>query len=84
MPHHKSAKKRVRQSVKRHLRNRLHITRMRSLIKRLRSTEDKDSALVLLSETKSCLDRLASKGVIPANKASNYKSNLEKHVQALS
>jgi ribosomal protein S20 len=57
---------------------------MRTLIKRLHSTEDKNAAIALLSQTKSFLDRLASKGVIPANKASNYKSHLEKHVQALS
>jgi small subunit ribosomal protein S20 len=56
---------------------------MRSLIKRLTATEDPETAQALLNQTKAYLDRMAIKGVIPANKAANYKSRLEKRVQAL-
>jgi small subunit ribosomal protein S20 len=84
MPQHKSAKKRVRQNKKRRQRNRDHKTRVRTLMKKLRTTEDRERAEALLPEVKSGLDRLASKGLIHQNKAANYKSKLEKHVQRLS
>lgn len=83
MPQHKSAAKRVRQDAERRERNRVHRTRMRTLIKQLRQTTDKDAAEALLPKVKGTLDRLASKGLIHKNKAANYKSELEKHVNEL-
>ena len=83
MPQHKSAAKRARQDEERRERNRLQRTRMRTLIKNLRQTTDKEDAEALLPKVKGALDRLASKGLIHKNKAANYKSELEKHVNAL-
>jgi small subunit ribosomal protein S20 len=83
MPQHKSAAKRVRQSAKRREQNRLHRSRMRTLIKRLETTEDQEQANALLNDTKAYLDRLATKGIIHPNKAANYKSALEQRVNAL-
>ena len=83
MPQHKSAAKRVRQNEKRRTRNRYHRSRMRTMMKKLRQTEDKDQAQTLLQDTKAYLDRLATKGIIHKNKAANYKSKLEQHVNAL-
>ncbi|GIV58130.1 MAG: 30S ribosomal protein S20 [Bacteroidetes bacterium] len=83
MPQHKSAIKRVRQNEKRRARNRYHRARMRTLIKKLRASEDKSQAEMLLKEVKAYLDRLASRGLIHKNKAANYKSKLEKKVHAL-
>lgn len=83
MPQHTSAAKRVRQNEKRRARNRYHRSRMRTLIKKLRQTEDKDQAQALLDDTKAYLDRLATKGIIHKNKAANYKSKLEHHVNTL-
>lgn len=83
MPQHKSAIKRVRQNVKRRERNRYHRSRMRTLIKKLRTIEDKEQAEALLPKAKSYLDRLASKGIIHKNKAANYKSELEQRVHSL-
>ncbi|HMB90448.1 MAG TPA: 30S ribosomal protein S20 [Rhodothermales bacterium] len=83
MPQHKSAIKRVRQNAKRRERNRYHRSRMRTLIKQLRTIEDKEQAEALLPEAKSYLDRLASKGIIHKNKAANYKSELEQRVHSL-
>lgn len=57
---------------------------MRTMIKKLRQTTDKEQAASLLPEVKAYLDRLAAKGIIHKNKASNYKSELEKAVNALS
>ena len=83
MPQHKSAKKRVRQNDKRRLRNRYHRSRMRSMVKNMRSIQDKEQALALLNDAKAYLDRLAAKGIIHKNKAANYKSELEKRVSSL-
>jgi small subunit ribosomal protein S20 len=78
MPQHKSAEKRVRQTEKRRIRNRVHRSRMRTLIKNLRAEQDPARAAELLRTVKSYLDRLAAKGIIPKNKAANYKSALDK------
>lgn len=83
MPQHKSAVKRVRQNVKRRAQNRFHRTRVRTMMKRLRNTENQAEATELLNQTKAYLDRLASKGIMHANKAANYKSTLEKQVNNL-
>jgi len=83
MPQHKSAEKRVRQTARRREQNRLQRTRMRTLVKKLKQTEDKAAASALLKDVKAILDRLATKGLIHKNKAANYKSKLEKHVNAL-
>ncbi len=83
MPQHKSAAKRVRQNAKRRTRNRLHRSRMRTMMKKLSQTEDSDQAQQLLREVKAYLDRLATKRIIHKNKAANYKSELERHVNAL-
>ena len=83
MPQHKSAAKRVRQNARRREQNRYHRSRMRTLIKILRQTEDPAKARELLPEVKAYLDRLATKRIIHKNKAANYKSELERYVNAL-
>ena len=82
MPQHKSAEKRVRQAAKRRVRNRVHRSRMRTMIKKLQAEADQGRATELLNEVKAYLDRLATKGIIHPNKAANYKSALEKGVQS--
>jgi len=83
MPQHKSAKKRMRQNEKRRERNKAQKTRVRSKMKKLRSLDDPEAARELLNDVKGDLDRLASKNIIHKNKAANYKSKLEKHVDGL-
>jgi small subunit ribosomal protein S20 len=83
MPQHQSAKKRVRQNKVRRERNRRQRARVRTMMKKLRATEEKEAAAALLPDVKSALDRLAAKGIIHQNKAANYKSKLERHVNAL-
>lgn len=83
MPQHKSAAKRVRQNAKRRELNRTHRSRLRTMIKNLEETEEKDQAEALLNDVKAYVDRLATKGIIHKNKAAHYKSKLEKHVNAL-
>ena len=56
---------------------------MRTLIKKLRATDDAEQAVAQLNEVKAYLDRLATKGIIHKNKAANLKSQLDKKVNAL-
>ena len=83
MPQHKSAAKRVRQNARRRTRNRYHRSQVRTMMKKLRQTEDPAQAQDLLREVKAYLDRLATKRIIHKNKAANYKSELERHVNVL-
>ena len=83
MPQHKSAAKRVRQTESRRVRNKLHTSRVRTLIKKLRHTTDPAEAKPLLGKVKAYLDRMATRGIIHKNKAANYKSDLDKYVNGL-
>jgi len=73
----------MRQNEKRRKRNKAQKSRVRTKMNQLRELEDKDAARELLNDVKGDLDRLASKNIIHKNKAANYKSKLEKHVDAL-
>jgi len=53
------------------------------MIKKLRASEDAAAASALLIDVKAFLDRMSAKGIIHQNKAANYKSQLEKHVNTL-
>ncbi|HEX9659658.1 MAG TPA: 30S ribosomal protein S20 [Rhodothermales bacterium] len=83
MPQHKSAEKRVRQTERRRERNRYHLSRMRTMVKRLSSVTDPEEAQKLLNDTKSYLDKLAGKGILKAGKVANTKSRLERRVKSL-
>ena len=84
MPQHKSAAKRVRQNEVQRSRNRVQRSTMRTKIKNVQSSTDKEEAVALLNDVKSTLDRLVGKNIIKRNQAANYKSSLEKSVNALS
>ncbi|MFO8232593.1 MAG: 30S ribosomal protein S20, partial [Longimonas sp.] len=79
----KSAKKRLRQDQKKRTRNRSQKRKVRTLVQKLKSTEDAEAAAELLPEVKRGLDRLATKNLIHKNKAANRKSKLEKYVNSL-
>ncbi len=83
MPQHKSAAKRVRQNRRRRERNRMHRSKMRTLVKKVRMEKNPEIAQQLLNEVKSYIDSLVNKGVIHANKAARYKSRLERRVKSL-
>ena len=84
MAHNKSAKKRIRQNATRRLRNRYKKTSMRTYVKRLRATTDKDEAQELLPKVVSMIDKVAKVNIIHKNNASNLKSKLTRHVNSLS
>jgi small subunit ribosomal protein S20 len=83
MAHHLSAKKRIRQTESKRVRNKYYARTTRAAVKKLRETTDKEAATEQYSEVVSMLDRLAKRSVIHRNKASNLKSKLSKHVNSL-
>ena len=79
MATHKSALKRARQNVKRRDRNRQLRSGFRTEIKKFRSMIDEkklDDAQGYLATIHKVIDRACTKGVLPKNTASRYKSNL--------
>ena len=86
MPNLPSAKKRMRQNVKRRKRNQLFRTRARSYIKLARvalDSGDTEAASEAIRDAVSQLDRAASKGVIHRKNASRRKSRLMKRLAEL-
>ena len=83
MANHKATKKDVRQSAKRRERNRYYGKTTRNAIRDLKTVSDKDTAGKELPEVISMIDKLAKRGVIHKNKASNLKSKLTKRLKTL-
>jgi small subunit ribosomal protein S20 len=81
--HHLSAKKRIRQNVKRRARNMHWKSTLRTSVKGLRaalSEGDAAKAAELLPATVALINKVASKGVIHKNTASRYVSRLSRAV----
>ena len=83
MANHKATKKDMRQSAKRRERNRYYGKTTRNAIRDLKTVEERAAAGKDLPEVISMIDRLAKRGVIHKNKASNLKSKLTKRVNAM-
>lgn len=84
MPQHKSAIKRMRQNKKRNAHNNGRRSRMRTLVKKVMNSSDKEQAQKDLKEAVSFIDRLAVKNIIHPNRAARKKSQLTTHVNNLS
>jgi small subunit ribosomal protein S20 len=83
MANHKSALKRIRTSEKKRVLNRYQHKTTRNAIKAIRIATVKSEASAKLASVISMIDKLAKKNIIHANKASNLKSKLTKHVSSL-
>ncbi|MDO5106381.1 30S ribosomal protein S20 [Capnocytophaga sp.] len=83
MANHKSALKRIRRNEAARLRNRYQHKTARNAVRKLRALENLDEAKELLPKVVSMIDKLAKKNIIHANKASNLKSSLAKHLNKL-
>lgn len=83
MAHHKSAKKRIRQSRARRLYNRYHLKTTKTFIKKFKLVTEKDKALQQLSQLYSKIDKLVKRGIFHKNKAANLKSKLTKKAMNL-
>ena len=80
---HRATLKHARASERRRLENRYKIKTVRTFIKRLKNTKDKQEAIELHKIVSSKLDKLAKKNIIHKNKAANNKSKLAKYVNSL-
>ena len=85
MPHTPSAKKRLKQSLRRKASNRSVKAELRTEIKQVRSAVaagklDEAKQEMVTAQTK--LDRAATRGVIHKNKAARVKSRLSKALKA--
>ena len=76
--------KRVRQSRKANLYNNHYKSKMKTHIKKVLNSTNKEEAENLKNDAFKIIDKIASKGVIHKNKASNQKSRLSKHINNLS
>jgi small subunit ribosomal protein S20 len=86
MANHKSAIKRIRQTAKRQIHNRTYRSRVRTFVKKARTSLTKgtvDAAKEAVRLAVQDLDRAASRGVIHPNNAARRKSRLMKQLAAL-
>jgi small subunit ribosomal protein S20 len=86
MAHHRSAKKRIRQTEKRTAVNRARTSRIRTFIKKVEkavSTGDLDSARTALAAAEPEIRRGVGKGVLKLNTASRRISRLTRKVNRL-
>jgi small subunit ribosomal protein S20 len=83
MAHHKSCIKRIRTSEKSRQRNKAYRTQMRSVVKKVLTTDNKETAELLLKAAISLLDKMVNKGIVHRNTAARRKSVLTRRVNAL-
>jgi small subunit ribosomal protein S20 len=78
MANHKATKKDMRQAAKRRDRNRYYGKTTRNAVRELRELKDEKVYDEQLTSIVSMIDKLAKRGIIHKNKASNLKSKLAK------
>jgi small subunit ribosomal protein S20 len=83
MPRHKSAIKRTRQNARRAERNKAQVSKLKTVIKKVRSSKTKEEGLASLKTAAKYIDQLSTKGIIHKNTGSNQKSRLAKFVNKL-
>ena len=83
MANHSATKKDVRQSSKRNERNRYYGKTTRNAIRDIKAIDEKAGATEKQPLVVSMIDKLAKRGTIHKNKASNLKSKLAKRINAL-
>ncbi len=81
MPNIKSAIKRVKVNEKKHLRNRMIKSAMRTTVKKYENAVAVGNAdAAMLSQTASAIDKAAAKGVISKNAANRKKARMAKRL----
>ncbi len=86
MANHPSAEKRNRQRIKKTLQNRVVLSSVRTLVKRVRAAitaKDKTAAKTALLTAVRALDKAATKGVVHVKAASRTVSRLSAQVHKL-
>ncbi len=86
MPHHKSAEKRLRQTVTRTAINRARLSRVRTFVKKVESaieTGDKAAAQSAFHDAQPELHRATTKGVLHRNTVARKLSRLSARINSL-
>ncbi len=83
MAHHASAKKRIRTSEKRRLRNKATLSRVKTEMKKVLSAVKAEDAEKNLKTAVSVIDKAVSKGRLHKNTAARKKARLTKFVNSL-
>ena len=86
MPHHKSAKKRLRQTEKRTVINRSRLSRVRTFVKKVETaiaTGDKAAAQSAFQQAQPEMHRATNKGVLHRNTVARKLSRLAARINAL-
>ena len=76
-------KKRLKQSKKQNAYNKHYKSMMKTALKKVKSSENKEDAKVNVIAAQSILDKLVIKGIIKKNNASNKKSKLMKFAEKM-
>ena len=83
MPQHKSAIKRVRQTIRRRNANRMKRSKLRTLFKKVLTSSTKEAGSAVLPEAISYIDRMSKLGILHKNNAAHKKARLAKFVNRL-
>jgi len=83
MANHKWAKKRIRTSEKRKIRNKAALTKVKTLIKKVFDSSEKSAAEDNLKKAVAFLDKTAIKGRLHKNNVARKKARLTKFVNGL-
>ena len=83
MANHISALKNIRSDEAKRTRNRLQHKTMRNALRKFQDLTTKKAASKELPALISMIDKLAKRNIIHANKASNLKSQVTKHIASL-
>ena len=83
MASHKSAKKRIRTTERRRVINKMAESEIKTVVKKVLGTTEKEQAEKYYKEAVALLDRSTTKGKIHINTASRKKAALTKHLNSL-
>jgi len=83
MPHHVSAKKRLRTNKKRNIANRMKRSTIRSLTRQVREANDADQGAAALRQLISRLDKAVKTGLLHKNQVARRKSRAQKRINGL-
>ena len=83
MDRHPQQIKRERQDIKRRARNISSMSRLRTQIKRVLESTDKETAQIEYTTAVSYIDKAAGKGLIHKNTAGRRKSKITRHLNSI-
>ena len=84
MDRHPQQIKRKRQDIKKRARNVANLSRLRTQIKNVLQSTDKEKAQLEYTKAVSSIDKAAGKGLIHKNTAARRKSQITRHLNSLS